>query len=115
MAITYTWKIVALDCSTPDGDNDCDIITTAHWTLSGTDGTYMGSAYGTAALNIVIETVQGQAEYTVFDALTEEEIITAVQTALGEEQVTSIEAGVASQIQAQATPVTYSPALPWAV
>lgn len=113
MAITYTWKIVALDCSTPDTDNDCDIIKTAHWTLSGTDGTYTGSAYGTAPLNIVLETVQGQTEYTNFNNLTEEEIITAVQTALGAEQVASLEASIASQIQMQIAPTTISPPLPW--
>jgi len=113
MAIIYTWKIVALDCSTPDADNDYDIIKTAHWTLSGTDGTYTGSAYGTAPLDIVLETVQGQTEYTNFNDLTEAEIITAVQTALGEEQVTSLESGVASQIQSQIAPTTISPTLPW--
>lgn len=113
MAITYTWKIVALDCSTPDADNDCDIIKTAHWTLSGTDGTYTGSAYGTAPLNIVLETVQGQTEYTNFNNLTEEEIITAVQTALGAEQVASLESSIASQIQMQIAPTTISPPLPW--
>lgn len=113
MAITYTWKIVALDCSTPDADNDCDIIKTAHWTLSGTDGTYTGSVYGTAPLNIVLETVQGQTEYTNYNNLTESEIITAVQTALGEEQVTALESSIASQIQSQIAPTIISPALPW--
>lgn len=113
MAIEYTWKIVALDCSTPDADNDCDIIKTAHWTLSGTDGTYTGSAYGTAPLDIVLETVQGQTEYTNYNALTEAEIITAVQTALGTDQVTSLESNITAQIQAQVAPTTISPALPW--
>jgi hypothetical protein len=37
----------------------------------------------------------------------------ATQTALGAEQVTSLENNIASQIQQQIAPITISPTLPW--
>ena len=115
MAITYTWTITSIECSTPDADNDCDIIKSASWRLTGTDGDYSSFSFGITPLNIVLETVQGQTEFTNFNNLTESEIVTAVQTALGEEQIAIFETQIAEQIQQQIAPTTISPPLPWLV
>ena len=41
MTITNTWAIANLDRNVADGK-----ITTIHWTLSSTDGTYNAGCYG---------------------------------------------------------------------
>jgi hypothetical protein len=115
MAITYTWLITSIECSTPDADADCDIIKSATWRLIGTDGTYSSFSFGTAPLNIVLEVTPNTAEFAAYNALTEAEIITAVQTALGEEQITSLKAGIDERIQQQVAPTNISPPLPWVV
>jgi hypothetical protein len=115
MAITYTWLITSIECNTPDADADCDIITSASWRLIGTDGDYSSFSFGTSPLNIVLEVTPGTLELEAYNALTEAEMITAVQTALGEEQITSLEAEIAERIQQQVAPTTISPPLPWVV
>ena len=51
MTTTITWTITALDCipQTPEG---ADYVVTAHWTCSGTDGTYNGSVYSTCSFPV---------------------------------------------------------------
>ena len=116
MAITYTWTITALQCITPDADNDCDTLNSASWKLTGTDGTYSSFTTGSTPLNMVLETIPGQAQYDAYNALTEAEIITALQTALGGEQIAILEAILAIEIQKQNTPATIIyPPLPWVV
>jgi hypothetical protein len=114
MAIEYTWNIAALDC-TPDVDLDCDVITTAHWTLSGSDANNSGYIYGTVALNLSMEDEEGQEHGEKFNTLTLEEVLTAVKESLGTEQVTNLEVNVANQIAAKTSPVVTSPSLPWLV
>jgi hypothetical protein len=41
-----TWKIVQLDRKTADG-----FVTTAHWTVTATDGDFSASAYGTCGFD----------------------------------------------------------------
>ena len=115
MAITYTWTITSIECVTPDADNDCDTITAASWKLIGTDGTYSSDYFGTSPLNIVLEVIPNTAEFAAYNALTEAEMITAVQTSLGEEQITALETGIAERIQQQVAPTIIYPPLPWVV
>ena len=105
--ITNTWNVVAMNCK-PDVDGMLDYVVTAHWTLSATDGTYTGSVYGTVSFE-----VDPDKPDTPYEDLTLEEVIAWTQDALGEEQVASYEASVASQIEAQIEPTIISPALPW--
>jgi hypothetical protein len=46
MATTYNWTIQAMDC-VPQEDGHTDVVVTAHWNVSATDGTYTASVYGT--------------------------------------------------------------------
>jgi hypothetical protein len=108
MAITYTWKIVAMNCK-PDVNGMLDYVVTAHWTLTATDGTYTGSVYGTASFEVDPD----KPNYTPYEDLTLEEVIAWTQASLGAEQVASLEASIASQIQMQIAPTTISPPLPW--
>lgn len=107
MPITNTWTVVQMDCY-PEYDNHTDVVFTVHWILSGTDGTYNGSVYGSVGV-----TVDEGATYTPYADLTEAQVIGWVQDALGEEQVAAYEANVAQQIADQANPPVVTPPLPW--
>lgn len=119
MAITYSWNIIEIE-SKPIVGAYTDYVITAHWTLSGTDSayessvyrtiaepnsTYIGSVYGTVSF----EVDETKPNYTLFADLTLPEVIGWVQESLGADRIITLEAAVASQIQAQASP----PKLPW--
>ena len=108
MAIVYTWNVVQMDAY-PEKDGLTDVVFVVHWTLSGTDGTYTGSAYGSVGV-----TLDEGGGYTPFAELTEAQVIGWVQESLGAEQVASLEAGVANQIEQQINPTVVTPPLPWA-
>ena len=107
MTIEYTWNISQLNCY-PESNGQVDVAFTAHWTLGGTDGTYQGFAYGSSAL----PAPKGSA-YIPYNELTLEQTIAWVKESLGEEQVASYEANIASQIEALIKPTVVSPPLPW--
>lgn len=107
MTITNTWTVTAMDCY-PEHGGQTDVVFTVHWTLSGTDGTYSGSVYGT-----VVVTYTAGSPYTPYADLTQDQVIGWVQAALGAEQVAAYEANVAAQIADQVNPPVVTPPLPW--
>jgi len=107
MSITNTWSVVSMDCY-PELDGETDVVFTCHWTLSGTDGTYNGSVYGSVGV-----TLDPDAPFVPYADLTEAQVVGWVQDALGEEQVTAYEANVAQQIENQINPPVVTPPLPW--
>jgi len=110
MAITNTWGIVQLDAY-PEKDGLTDVVFTVHWNLTGDDGEgHTGYAYGSVGVTLDPET-----PYTPFAELTKDQVVGWVQKALGAEQVASLEASVASQIELQINPTVVTPPLPWAV
>jgi hypothetical protein len=83
------------------GDNT-DIVTILHWRAKDEDDDgNTGSAYGTVNVELV-------GTPTPYADITETQAIGWAKDALGEEQVTTIEAGIASQIDAMANPTTAS-------
>jgi len=104
--ITITWGVARLDCY-PEAAGQTDVVFTVHWTLSATDGTYSGYAYG----SIGVPAPTGA--FTPYAALTVPEVIGWVQSAMGAEAVASYEASVAAQIEAQINPTVVTPPLPW--
>ena len=116
MTIIYTWNITNLECS-PDLDNDCDTIVAADWNVVGTDGTYSSSFSGKTALNIPINTTETPSELPFYHDVTLEQVVLAVKTALSEQQqqVSSIENTIATNIAQQIPSANIMPALPWVV
>jgi hypothetical protein len=104
---TNTWAVIQMDAY-PEVDGDINVVFNIHWTLNGTDGTYAGSVYGSQAVSI-----DPDAPFTPYADLTEAQVIGWVQSALGAEQVASLEANVAQQIAVQANPPVTTPPLPW--
>ena len=108
MAITNTWGVVQMDAY-PEYEGETDVVFTVHWTLTGTDGTYVGSVYGSVGVSL-----DEGATFTPYADLTLAQVVGWVQDALGEEQVASYEANVAQQIEDQINPPVVTPPLPWA-
>lgn len=101
------WTIAQLDCY-PELEGKSDVVFSAHWRLTATEGDYTGSVYGSVGL-----TLDPDAPYTPFSELTQEQVIGWVKDALGEETVAAHEANVAKQIEDQKNPPVVRPTLPW--
>ena len=99
--MAVTWTIANMERDLVQGDNT-DIVTILHWRASDEDADgNTGSAYGTVGVTLVGTPVP-------YADITEEMAIGWAKDSLGEEQVTSIEDGIASQISALANPTTAS-------
>lgn len=99
MAISYNWQIVTMDRLTSDG-----FVVTVHFNVSAVDGDYTASTYGTVGY-----TQEEGESYIPYDQLTPEIVTGWVQESLGKD---TVEASLASQIEAQKHPVQES-GLPW--
>jgi predicted sugar kinase len=99
--MAVVWKISSMDRDLTQGSNE-NIITQIHWTASDEDADgNTGSAYGSVGVTLV-------GTPTAYADVTEAMAIGWAKDALGDEQVTAIEASIASQIDAQANPTTAS-------
>jgi predicted sugar kinase len=99
--MAVTWKINSMERDLTQGDNE-NIITQIHWTASDSDADgNTGSSYGSVGVTLV-------GTPTAYADVTEAMAIGFAKAALGEEQVTSIEESIASQIEALANPTTAS-------
>ena len=107
MTITYTWAILQMDAY-PELNGMTDVVFTVHWTLTGIDGTYIGSVYDSTGVSLV----EGS-PFTPYADLTETQVIEWVQSTLGEEKIMAYEADIAEQITSQIYPTVITPALPW--
>lgn len=107
MAVTNTWTVVQMDAY-PEYEGQTDVVFTVHWVLSGVEGNYQGSVYGSVGL-----TLDPEATFTPYADLTEAQVVGWVKDALGEEQVAGYEDNVAAQIDALVNPPVVTPPLPW--
>ena len=103
----YQWNIQALDC-VPQEDGKTDVVVTAHWTVSATDGTYTSSAYGTQSF-----TYDASKAFIPYADLTLSEVVGWVQDAMGVDAVTALQENLDKQIENQINPPIVTPPLPW--
>lgn len=109
MTITNSWTITQMDAY-PEAEGETDVVFNVHWTLTGSNGQYQGSVYGTQGV-----TYEAGTPYTPYADLTEAQVIGWVIEAMGPEQVAALEANVAQQIENQINPPVVTPPLPWSV
>jgi len=105
----YTWKVEQLDCY-PTAESQNNVVFAVHWRINATDGTHNVTSCGVQLLTYTAEN-----PFIPFEQLTEEIIIKWVQSALGNEQVTSTQINLDTQISNLVNPPTISPKLPWLV
>ena len=112
--MAVTWNVVALDATKTVGSLS-DVVTTVHWTASDTETVgsgesavdHTGSSYGAVGL---AEADSGS--FTAYASITKDNAIAWAKAALGSDQVTAIETGIAAQITESKTPTT-STGVPW--
>jgi len=104
--MAVSWDVVALDATKTVGSLS-DVVTTVHWTASDADGDHTGYSYGTVGL---AEADSGS--FTAYASITKDNAVAWAKAALGADEVTSIEAGIAAQITESKTP-TKSTGVPW--
>jgi hypothetical protein len=92
-----------MDCSTTEVNPETVIV--AHWTCSGTDGTYNASIYSTCSF------APPEGTFTPYADLTQEQVL-GWCWANGVDQIAT-EAAVNQQLANQINPPVITPALPW--
>ena len=101
---TFTWAVGSMDRQLSNG-----AVTTVHYTISASDGTYSSGAYG----SIGLDQPEDDSDLTPYADLTEAWAITATKAKLGgADKVAEIEAALQAQITEQRTP-TQGSGLPW--
>ncbi len=112
--MAVVWNVVALDRAPTEGSL-ADVIKTVHWTAqdsetvgSGDDAvTHTGSSYGSVGLGDA-----DASDFTAYASVTKDNAVAWAKAALGSDQVTSIETGIAAQITESKTP-TSKTGVPW--
>jgi hypothetical protein len=106
MTITNTWAVIQMDAY-PEYEGEPDVVFTVHWTLSGTDGTYVGyHSYGSVGI-----TLTEGSTFTPYADLTLDQVLGWVWTNGVDKDAQ--EAAVAAQIENQINPTVVTPPLPW--
>ena len=93
----FNWTVLNLDRKTEDG-----FVTTAHWTITATDGDFSAHAYGSCGFDGELT--------TPYEDLTEEQVLGWVWANGVDKDAT--EESLAAQIEAQKNPVTAT-GVPW--
>ena len=107
MTTTYDWRIEQMECY-PEQDGHTDVVFTVHWRCNASEGNYNATSYGSVGV-----TLNAEADFTPYANLTPTEVVGWVKDALGEEQVSDIERGLAGQIANLISPPTVNLPLPW--
>ena len=95
----FNWTVSAMDYNVSQ-DGHTNVVTTAHWRCSKTDGDHSGSSYGSVGLEAPSGT------FVEWDDITEATAVGWAKAAIGTDEVTAIEANIDAQIAEQATPTT---------
>ena len=96
----FTWAIANLERETADG-----FVFTAHYIVDAKNDTYASSASGSIGF-------ERPENLIPFADLSESEVVSWVQEALGEEKVTEVEAALQAQLDEQRNP-TKAAGVPW--
>ena len=108
--MAVTWSVASLDATKTVGSLS-DVVTTIHWTASDSEtvgsDTYTGSSYGSVGL-----AEADSSSFTAYASITESDAVTWAKAAIGTDEVTAIETGIAAQITEAKTPTTTS-GVPW--
>tara|TARA_R110002033_G_scaffold78355_1_gene129816 strand:- start:1021 stop:1374 length:354 start_codon:yes stop_codon:yes gene_type:complete len=108
MAVKYTWNCRTLDCYTKfdaSGTELTDVVFNIHWSVQGTKTVskveYISSSIGTVSIST--ESID-PSKFIAVDKLTNDEVTAWCKTALGADEVTRIEANIASDIEEKVAP-----------
>jgi len=97
--INYTWNCRTVDAYPQDGDYT-DVVYNVHWIVTGTSDVIdpEGNPYSATSIGTQVLDTSEITDFIPFDELTNEQAVSWTKSAMGEEQVDSIEAGIQSEI-----------------
>ena len=104
--MAVTWNVVQLDATKTVGSLS-DVVTNVHWTASDKDGDHTGSSCGAVEL-----AKADSGSFIALASVTKDNLIAWAKAAIGSDEVTAIETGIASQITESKSP-TVSSGVPW--
>lgn len=108
MSNTYEWKINQLECY-PQHEGHTDVVFTVHWDrLASDEAGHNARIYGSQAV-----TLDAEAPFTPYEQLTEAQVISWLENAMGAETLAAQEAALDQQIENQINPPVVNPPLPW--
>jgi len=113
MANTYKWNVVNIEAY-PTLETYENVVSKVDWRCTATDDAtppHTAIRYGIQPINFVAPTAN--TTFTPFDQLTEEVVMTWVQSSIGEMMISSIYAGLDNDINRQLTPQPVKFGLPW--
>tara|TARA_R110000744_G_C19188177_1_gene543553 strand:- start:115 stop:441 length:327 start_codon:yes stop_codon:yes gene_type:complete len=100
--INYNWDCKTVDVKPTEGDLT-NVVYNVHWKLNASEGDVTKTAIGTESVSLNEEE---DASFVSFEDLTNEVVSGWVQAALGEEEVASLKASLAAQIDEENTPTS---------
>ena len=95
MAITYTWDVKTMDTAVSE-DGLSDVVKIIHWRYTAQEETYFATVYGTIGVD-----APNPDQFTPFDSLTEEQVISWVESKL---DMNEIKSSLEKQIDNQKAP-----------
>ena len=104
--ITYDWNCKTVDVVLQE-EGLTDVVYNVHWIVTGTSDTYSSTSIGTQTV-----TLDESTPFITFADLTNDIVVGWTKDAMGEEQVASIESGIADAIEKEINPVTATMQLP---
>ena len=103
---TYDWNCKTVDIH-PQEEGKTNVVYNVHWVVTGVDGDYSATNIGTQ----VVLLSEGST-FIPFEDLTNDVVVGWTKEAMGEEQVTQIEASIANQIEALINPTSITLTIP---
>lgn len=92
----YDWNCKTVDAYPQDGDYT-DVVYNVHWIVTGTSDSE-GVTYSSVIIGTQVLDTSGITDFIPFDELTNEQAVSWTKSAMGEEQVDSIETAIQSEI-----------------
>ena len=107
MATAITWNCKTVDVY-PTDQNYTDVVYNVHWIVTGTSSELdpSGNAYSATSIGTQVLDTSDITDFTPIEDLTNAEVVSWTQAAMGAEQVTAIETGLVSQVALLITPTS---------
>ncbi len=107
MATTYNWNCKTVDVHPTEADHT-DVVYNVHWIVTGVSDELdpEGNAYQSTSIGTQVVPLDSESQFIPFDELTNEIVVEWTKEAMGEEQVTSIEAGIKQAIDLEINPTS---------
>ena len=107
MATIYNWNCKTVDVH-PQEAGETDVVYNVHWIVTGVSDELdpQGDPYQSTNIGTQTVTLDSESEFIPFEDLTNEIVVGWTKNAMGEEQVTSIQANIQNAIDLEINPTS---------